>query len=134
MYGGANLLPIAVPLSFLKYLILCSKTLFFKTHSAKRIKLSVEKAWSSPLSSAFRIASSPYLCKIFVYNPTTSIVQTKKSSGKSRSLLRFFNNSFVSFIKDLTFCDNGFKRYSKKVEIISVKSPLLEVTGLLGIL
>ena len=89
--------------------MLCSKTLFFKTHSAKRIKLSVEMVWSSRLSSAFRITSSPSLCGIFGYNPTTSVVQRIKSSGKSRSSLSFFKKSFVSFINDLTFCDNGSK-------------------------
>ena len=58
--SGANLVRIAAPLSSLKYLILCSKTLFFKTHSAKRIKLSDKMVWSSRLPSAFSIASSPY--------------------------------------------------------------------------
>ena len=88
--------------------------------------------WSSRLSRAFRIASSPSLCRIFGYNPTTSIVQRIKSSGNSQSSLSFFKKSFVSFINDLTFCDNGFKCYSKKAEMFSVKNPLLEITVYLG--
>ena len=115
-YGGANLVPIAVSLSCVKCLKLCSKTLFYKTHPAKRIKLSVEMVWSSRLLSAFRIASSPSLRGIFGYNPTTSIVQRTKSSSKSQSSLSFFKKSFVSFTNDLTFCNNGFKRYSKKLK------------------
>ena len=128
---GANLVPVAVPLS-LKYFILCSKTMFSKTHSTERIKLSVEMVWSSRLSSAFRIASRPSLCKIFCYNPTTSIVRIIKLSGKSQSLLSFFKKSFVSCINHLTFCDNGFKWYSKKAEMFSVKNPLFEIIRLPG--
>ena len=97
------------------------------------MKLSIKIVWSFRLSSAFRIASTPFLCGICRYNRTTS-VQRIKSSGKSRSSLSFFKKSFVSFINNSTFCDNGFKWYSKKAEMFYVKNPLLEITGLPGTL
>ena len=58
VYGSANLLSMTVPWSCLKDLIFCSKTLFFKTHSGRRIKLSIELVWFSCLTSAFGIACS----------------------------------------------------------------------------
>ena len=103
--------------SCLNDLILFSKMLFFKTHSAKRVKLSVEMVWSTRLSSAFRIAFSSSLCVIFEYNPTTSMVQRRKSSGKSRSLLSFFKKTFVSFINDSSFWDNGLSDTLKYILI-----------------
>ena len=83
---------------------------------------------SSRLSSAFRMASSPSLCGIFAYNPTTSTEQRIKSSGKSRNSLSFLKKSFVSFINDLFFWDNDFKWYSKKAEMF-YKNTLLEIAG-----
>ena len=122
--------PYSCPMKLLKISLLCLKTLFFNLRSAKRIKLFVKMVWFSRSSSTFRKASSCSFCRIFGYHPATSIVQKIKSSGKSRSLLSFFNKSFASFINDLTFCDNGFKWYSDKAEMFSVKNPLLEITVL----
>ena len=101
--------PYSCPMKLLKISLLCLKTLFFNLGSAKRIKLFVKMVWFSRSLSTFRKASSCSFCRIFGYHPATSIVQKIKSSGKSRSLLSFFNKSFASFINDLTFCDNSFK-------------------------
>ena len=101
--------------------IMFENTVFWKKNSAKRYKLSVEMFWSSRLSSVFRIAFSPSLCRIFVYNPASSLVQRIKSSGKSRSSFSFFKKSIVCFKSDLNFCHNSFNWYSNKAEILSAK-------------
>ena len=74
VYGGAILVPMAVPPSSLKKDKSCSKTLFFNTHSAKSIRESVDIALSSLDSKYFLNAIKPSSCGIFEYKPTTSMV------------------------------------------------------------
>ena len=102
-YGGANLVPIAVSLSCVKCLKLCSKTLFYKTHPGKRNKLSVEMVWSSRLLSAFRIASSPSLCGIFGYNPTASKSTENKIIWQISKFIKFFQEIVCVLYKRLNF-------------------------------
>ena len=99
---GANLVHVAVPLS-LKYFTLCSKTMFSKTHSTERIKLPVEMVWSSRLSSAFRIASRPSLCRIFCYNPTTSNSTDNKIIRQISKFIKFFQEIVCVLYKPLNF-------------------------------
>ena len=57
-YGGAILVPMAVPLSCLEKDKLCSKILFFNTHSAKSIRESQDIVLSSLDSKDFLTLSS----------------------------------------------------------------------------
>ena len=81
-YGGAILVPMAVPLSCLKKDKLCSKILFFNTHSAKSIRESVDIVLSSLDSKDFLNAIKPLSCEIFGCKPTTSMVHKIISSGR----------------------------------------------------
>ena len=81
-YGGAILVPMAVPLSCLKKDKLCSKILFFNTHSAKSIRESLDIFLSSLDSKDFLNTIKPSSCGIFGYKPTTSMVHRIMSSGK----------------------------------------------------
>ena len=81
-YGGAILVPMAVPLSCLKKGKLRSKIFLFNKHSAKSIKESVNIVLSSLDSKHFLNAIKPSSCGIFGYKPTTSMVHRIMSSGK----------------------------------------------------
>ena len=59
VHGGVILVPVAVPLSCLKKDKLCSKILFFNTHSAKSIRESVDTVLSSIGSKDFLNAIKP---------------------------------------------------------------------------
>ena len=58
--GGAILIPIAVHLSCLKTDLLGSNMLFFRTHSANSIKVSVEIVLFFLVSRAFLNGINPY--------------------------------------------------------------------------
>ena len=75
LYGGANLVPIAVPSFGLSVFFSNVNMLFFYTTSAKSIMVSVETYFSFWLSSRFLNADRPSSCGMSGYNPTTSIVQ-----------------------------------------------------------
>ena len=81
-YGGAILVPMAVPLSCLKKDKLCSKILFCNTYSAKSISESVDTVLSSLDSKDFFKIIKPSSWVIFGYKPTTSMVYRIMSSGK----------------------------------------------------
>ena len=97
-YGGAILVPTDVPLSCLKKDTLCSKILFFNTHSAKSIRDSVDIVLSSLDSKDFLNAIKPSSCRIFGYMPTTSIVHRIMSFGKGGRLAIFLRKSLLSLI------------------------------------
>ena len=81
-YGGAILVPMAVPLSCLKNDKLCSKILFFNMHSDKSIRESVDIVLSSLYYKDFLNAIKPSSCRIFGCKPTASIVYRIITSGK----------------------------------------------------
>ena len=97
-YGGAILVPMAVPLSCLKKDKLCSKILFFNTQSAKSIRESVDIVLSSLDSKDFLNTIKPSSCEIFGYKPTTSMVHRIMSSGRGERLAIFLRKSLVSLI------------------------------------
>ena len=80
-HGGAILVPMAVPLSCLEKDKICSKILFFNTHSAKSIRESIDIVLSSLDSKDFFNTIKPSSCGIFGYKPTTSTVHRIMSSG-----------------------------------------------------
>ena len=108
-YGGAILVPMAIPLSCLKKDKLCSKILLFNMHSAKSIRESVDIILSSLDSKDFLNAINLTSCGILGYKPTTSIMHRIMSSGKGRTLAIFLRKSLVFLIYDLTFCVNGIR-------------------------
>ena len=81
-YSGAILGPMVVPFICLKKDKLCSKILFFNTHSLKSIRESVDIVLSFLDSKDFLNAIKLSLCEIFGYKPTTSMVHRIMSSGK----------------------------------------------------
>ena len=98
LYGGASLLPIAVPRFCLSVVFPNVNMLFFNTTSAKSIMVSIETYFSFELSSYFLNAGRPFSCSMFGYNPTTSIVHKITSSGNFGREQSFFRNSLVSLI------------------------------------
>ena len=91
LYGGANFVPIAVPLFCLKIFLLNLKILFFSTTSARSQSVSVEIYFSFQLSNLFLRADRPSSCGILGYNPKTSPVHKMISLGdfgKERSLFK----------------------------------------------
>ena len=82
VYGGAILVPMAVPLCCLKKDKLSSKLLFFNTHTAKSIWKSVDIVFSSLDSKYFFNIIKPSSCGIFGYKPAKSMVHRIMSSGK----------------------------------------------------
>ena len=80
-YGGANLVPMAVPETCCLTFESNSKKLFLSTSSAMSTKFA-EGTFLSDLSSNFSYgALSPISCRILGYKPTTSAVTKNPSSG-----------------------------------------------------
>ena len=96
VYGGAHLVPMAVLLSCLKKDKLCSKILFFNTHSAKSIRESVDIVLSSLDSKDFLNAIKHSSRGIFGYKPATSIVHRIISLGKRGRLVILLRKSLLS--------------------------------------
>ena len=102
LYGGASLVPIAVPRFCLSVFFPNVDMLFFNTTSAKSILVSVETYFSFQLSIRFLNTDRPSSCGMFGYNPTTSIVHKIMPSGNFDRERSFFRNSLVSLIYDFT--------------------------------
>ena len=88
-YGGANLVPIAVPETCCLILLLNSKKLFFNTNPAILTKSSVGIHFLSCLSKASLRALKPASWGMLGYNPTTSAVT--KVFGFVYEITRVFN-------------------------------------------
>ena len=84
----------AVPLRCLKREKLCSKILFFNTHSAKSIRESVDFVLSSLHSKSVLNAAKPSSCGIFGYKPTTFIVHRMMSLAKGEA--SYFSKKIIS--------------------------------------
>ena len=95
-YGGYILVPMAVPLSYLKKEKLCSKILFFNTHSTKSIRESVYIVLSSLDFKDFLNAIKPSSGEIIGYKPTASMIHRIISSGRGGRLASFLRKSLVS--------------------------------------
>ena len=97
VYGGANLVPMAVPETCCLTFGSNSKKFFLSTNSAMSTK-SAEGTFLSDLSSNFSYSAlSPTLCGILGYKPTTSAVTKNASSGILPRLLIFSKKSPMSF-------------------------------------
>ena len=107
-YGGANLVPIAVPETCL-ILLLNSKKLFFNINSAILTKSSVGIHFLSCLSKVSLRALKPASWGMLGYNPTTSAVSKIALSGIVLRFLVLFMKSPESLIYDQPFCMIGFK-------------------------
>ena len=97
-YGGAILVPMAVPLSCLKKDKLCSKILFFNTHSAKSIRKSVDILLSSCTLKVFLTLSSLHHIGYLDISQQHLIVHRIMLSGKWGRLAIFLRKSLVSLI------------------------------------
>ena len=80
-YGGASLVPIAVPRFCLSVVFPNVNVLFFNTTAAKFAMVSVQIYFSFGLPSCFLNADRPSSYSTFGYNPTTSIVHKTTLSG-----------------------------------------------------
>ena len=131
-YGGANLVPIAVPETCCLILLLNSKKLFFSTNCAILTKSSVRIhfMWEYSLSKASLRAVNPTSWGILGYNPTTSTVTKIALSGIVLVFLVLFMKSPGSLNYDQPFCMIGFKWWLRNSENFSLGLSQLEITGL----
>ena len=135
MYGGANLVPIAVPEICCLTLSLNSNKLFFRTNSAN-LTSSLVGIFVHDCSSSFCFkAEIPSLCGMLGYRLTTSAI-TKKRTLRTFSFPFYFVNKITSHYDQYNqpFCINGFKQTWRNSDAFSVGVPQLEITGLRGTL
>ena len=97
-YGGAILVPMAVPLSCLKKRQVMFKNIVLYTHSAKSIREFLDIVLYSLDSKNFLNAIKPSSCGIFGYKTTTSMAHRIMSSGGGGRLAIFLGESLVSLI------------------------------------
>ena len=90
LYGGENLVPIAVPRFYLSIFFPNVNMLFFNTTSAKSMMVSFETYFVFGFRVVFLDRTSSW--GIFGYNPTTSIIHKVMPSARA-----FLKNSLVSF-------------------------------------
>ena len=109
VYGGANLVPMAVPEICRLTFESNSKKLFLSTNSTMSTKSAVG-TFLSDLSSNFSFSAlSPISCGILGYKPTTSTVTKNAYSRILPRLLIFYKNSLVSFTYDFPDFITGWR-------------------------
>ena len=111
-YGGANLVPTAVPETCCLILLLNSEKLFFNTNSAVLTKSSMGIHFLSCLSKASPKALNPASWGMLGHNPTASVVSKIALSGILLRFLVLFMKSPESLIYDQ---HDGFQRMVKKL-------------------
>ena len=73
LYGGANLVPVAVPHFFFEVFSINVKILFLRTTSASSASAEVVTSFSYLRSSRLRRADIPSSCGMLGYKPTTNL-------------------------------------------------------------
>ena len=133
-YGGANLVPIAVPGIWCLTDELNSKYLFLRTNSAIFTRSSVGIDLLSNTLSCFLKTSKPSSCGMLWYNPTTSAVTRNAFSGIFPRFLSLKRKSLVSLTEETPDFVIRCRWWSRNSEAFSVGVLQFEITGRPGTL
>ena len=101
-YGGANFIPMVVPLIYCFILVSNSKELFFRTNLPICRRSSVAILLTSRSSILANNASSPYACGTLGYKPTTSVVTDIAFLGNLLSLFSFLR-IYIIYLQYINF-------------------------------
>ena len=109
---GAALVPIAVPLTCMKFSSLNVKLFSLSTFSSKQVRVFAEGRFRPVFSSSSSTIASPSSVSIFVYRLETSNVTKMQLSGNLPKFLSQLIKSVVSLMWDGSASANGLRNSS----------------------